>query len=291
MNKRPLISHTEFASGFKKALPVYPVLSLFLGFLYLLALKKSFDYTIGHFNPSILFGLMTAAVIIGTVSAAVPAFLTRKSVSLTDVPGNGPVALFAIVMASVLAVITAVDAILAFTPDTTTVQKLEAYSLPFVAVSMLYVIRPVWIRQISAAAAVLSVNLTMFNCYFDPDIAINSPVRNLTVIMQSAMLLFLLSEARLTFGVQSWRITAPFYIFANAAAAVIGGGIALGGLMNRLFAAQPADPNLSVLRLGLYLAFAILAFARLFALPKLCGKYQEPPRKEQPSAENSPKAA
>ena len=103
------------------------------------------------------------------------------------------------------------------------------------------------------------------------------------------LLLLLLSEARLTFGVESWRITVPFYVFANGTASVLGGGIALGGLLNRFLTSQPADPNLPALRLGLYLALAILAASRLFALPAVCGKYTEPPKKEkQPKEDGNP---
>ena len=110
--------------------------------------------------------------------------------------------------------------------------------------------------------------------------------------MQSAILLFLLSEARVAFGAKSYRITVPFYIFANGTAAILAGGIAFGGLLNRLTAYQPADPNLSALRLGLYLALAVLAADRLFALPNVCGKYVEPPKKDNKgdSDETSPDA-
>ena len=97
--------------------------------------------------------------------------------------------------------------------------------------------------------------------------------------------LFLLSEARISFGAKSFRITVPFYVFSCGTCAALAGGIALGGLMNRLLTAQPSDPNLSALRLGLYLALAILALSRLAVLPGICGKYTEPPKKEPEKAE------
>ena len=128
--------------------------------------------------------------------------------------------------------------------------------------------------------AILSVNMSIFVCYFDPAVPLNSPVRNLTTIMQCAALLFLLSEARLTFGVGSHRITMPSYIFANAACAALTGGIALGGILSRLLNSESADPNLSLLRLGLYLALAVTAVSRLYAMPKICGPYREPPKKD-----------
>ena len=287
MNKRPLISHTDFTSGFRKALPAYPVCLIVLGLSYFFALCTGFDYKIGHFDPSFLFGLTTAAVIAGTLLSAVPAFLTKQAVSVTSVPADNLGSLFASVMGAILAVILAVDSILAFTPETTIVQKLEVFTLPLLALSLIFVLRGTWIHRLSAIIAVLSVNLTMFSCYFDPNVPINSPVRNLTVILQASMLLLLLSEARLSFGVESWRITVPFYIFANGTASVLGGGIALGGLLNRFLTSQGTDPNLSALRLGLYLALAVLASARLFSLPKICGEYKEPPKKEQPGKEES----
>ena len=283
MKKRPFLSPADFASGFGKALPAYPVLFVLLGGFYFGALRTGFNYTIGHFDPTLLFGLMTAAVILGILLAAVPAILTKHAVSLTDTPQDNLLSLFASVMGAVLAVILAVSSALAFTPDTSVTAKLETFTLPFLAVSLIlpFFLKKHPIRQICASISVLTVNLTMFGCYFDPNIAINSPVRNLTVILQAAVILLLLSEARLAFGTESFRITSPFYLFANGAAAVLGGGLSLGGLLNRFLTDNPADPNLPALRLGLYLALALLALSRLFALPKLCGPYIEPPKKEK----------
>ena len=286
MNKRPLVSPADFASGFRKALPACPILLGLVGLIYFFALRSSFDYRIGHFDPSLLFGLLCASLIAGVLYAAVPAFLTKQAVSVTSVPADNVGSLFASVMGAVLAVILAVDSIRAFTPETTAVQKLEAFTLPFLALSLIFVLKEHPVRRIAAIISVISVNLTMFSCYFDPNIPINSPVRNLTVILQSSMLLVLLSEARLTFGTESWRITVPFYIFANGTASVLGGGIALGGLLSRLLTSDSADPNLPVLRLGLYLALAVLAASRLYALPAVCGEYREPPKKEKKPKED-----
>lgn len=289
MNKRPLVPLDSFVSGYRKALPVFPVILALLGLTYFFALRESFDYTIGHFETGAFwFVLVIILSVLAAVVSAVPAFMAKYTVSVTDTPENNLCAVFASVMGAVLAVILSADSILAFTPETTIVTKLAAFTLPFMALSLIFGILPMtrgtWLHQLCSIPAVLSVNLTMFECYFDPAVPINSPVRNLTTIMQSALLLFLLSEARLSFGVKSWRITVPYYIFSGGTAVTLAGGTALGGILNRLLTAEPADPNLSVLRLGLYLALALLAVSRLFALPKVCGKYVEPPKKEKDKA-------
>jgi len=281
MNKSPLMPPKTFAAGFRKLFPAFPAAGVLLALVYFFALRNEFDYVIGHFEPSALFVLLVILTIAGTILSAIPAYMAKYTVSFRKTPADNLCTLFASVMTAVLAVILSVNSILGFTPETTTVMKLEAFTLPFLALAVIFPKRGHVVQQFSAVIGVISVNLTMFSCYFDPYVPINSPVRNLTVIMQSAMLLFLLSEARLTFGVKSWRITVPFYIFANGTACALAGGIALGGLLNRLTAAEPGDPNLSALRLGLYLALAILAAGRLFALPAFCGKYKEPPKKEK----------
>lgn len=292
MKKSPLMPHDTFAAGLRRAFPAFPSAAVLLGLVYYFGLRTAFDYTIGHFEPSALFVLLVVFTILGVILSAIPARLAKNTISVTDVPAGNLCTLFASVMAAVLAVILAAVSILAFTPGTTVVAKLEAFTLPFIALAAIFPFRGSTVHRISAIIGVISVNLTMFSCYFDPIIPINSPVRNLTVIMQSAILLLLLSEARITFGVKSHRITVPFYIFANGTAVILAGGIAFGGLLNRLTAYQPGDPNLSALRLSLYLALAVLAAGRLFALPNVCGKYVEPPNKDNKgdSDEKSPAA-
>ena len=292
MKKSPLMPHDTFAAGLRKVLPAFPAAAVILGIVYYFGLRTAFDYTIGHFKPSPLFVLLVIFTIVGTLLAAVPARLAKNTISVTDTPAGNLCTVFASVMTSVLAVILAVSSILAFTPETTVVAKLEAFTLPFIAIAAIFPVRNGIVHRICAIIGVISVNLTMFSCYFDPVVPINSPVRNLTVIMQSAILLLLLSEARIAFGAKSYRITVPFCIFANGTGVILAGGIAFGGLLNRLTAYQPEDPNLSALRLGLYLALAVLAAGRLFALPNVCGKYVEPPKKDNKgdSDEKSPAA-
>lgn len=292
MNKRPLVPLDSFVSGLRRVLPAYPVCLLLLGLTYFLALHESFDYVIGHFETGAFwYVLLIVLTVGGVIVSAVPAFLARYTVSAADVPENNLGAVFGSVMGACLAVILAADSILAFTPETAVSAKLEAFTLPFLALSLILGILPMTrgtvLHQLCSIPAILTVNLTMFVCYFDPAVPINSPVRNLTTVMHCALLLFLLSESRLTFGVKSWRITVPYYIFANGTTAAIAGGIALGGILNRLLTMEPADPNLSLLRLGLYLALAVLAVSRLFALPKICGKYVEPPKKEKEKDEEA----
>lgn len=287
MKKSPLMPPETYAAGFRRFLPVYPAVLLLLGLTYFFALRSAFEYDIGHFTPSLLFGLLVFFTIAGVLASAVPAWLARYTISVTDTPSGNLCSLFASVMTAVLAVILTIDSVLLFTPDTTMVSKLEVFTLPFLAVSALLPNRYARIRQLTSIVSVISVNLTMFSCYFDPYVPINSPVRNLTVITQAAVLLFLLSEARISFGAKSFRITVPFYVFSCGTCAALGGGIALGGLLNRLLTVQPSDPNLSALRLGLYLALAVLALSRLAVLPGICGKYTEPPKKESEKAESA----
>lgn len=285
MKKSPHMPPETFAAGFRRILPVYPAILILLGLAYYFALRTAFDYTIGHFGLSFAFGLVVFFTITGALFSFIPAYLAKYTVSVSEVPANNLLTIFGSVLAAVLAALLSVEAIRSFSPVLSVFDKLEAIALPFFAVAMIFLLQGKVIHRIAAIIAVISVNLHMFSCYFDPAVPINSPVRNLTIIMQAAALLFLLSEARLSFGVGSWRITVPFYIIANGTAAALGGGVALGGLLNRFLTSEPADPNLSLLRLGLYLALAIFAVGRLIALPAVCSRYIEPPKKDAAPAE------
>ena len=104
--------------------------------------------------------------------------------------------------------------------------------------------------------------------------------------MQGSAILYLLAEARLTFGADSYRITIPFYIFASGTTVILSGGIALGGLSNRILFDHADDPNLSLLWLGLFLALAVHAAGRLISLPAICSKYKEPPKPDNSPEES-----
>ena len=121
-------------------------------------------------------------------------------------------------------------------------------------------------HKIAAIIAPLSINLTMFARYFDFSQPLNGPVRNVTIIIHCAVLLFLLSEARLAFGE---RVTARFYVFASSVAASIGMGLSLGGVIWGIVDSSSPNPGETIARLALYVAVGCIAIDRLTSLPKV----------------------
>ena len=123
----------------------------------------------------------------------------------------------------------------------------------------------------------LSVNIAMFGAYFDFSLPLNSPIRNFTTVCQASVLLFLLSEARLSLTPEDapGELPAGYQFFASSACAVFGIGIGGGGALWQLIRSfsfgseiigKTPEPNLPVLRLALYLALGLIAADRLLRM-------------------------
>lgn len=279
--------HEKFLGTYKKISFIYPILAAVIAIAYFLALKSDFDTTIGHFERgSIWFYIFSGAIVIAVVISAILSKLSEKKVSVISYPGNGPLPVFASIFGALMAVMLLVSSAADLSKGVLdTFGKYAAYLVPFIALSLILslskktAVGP--IRSICAALGAVSVNLSMFESYFDFSIPLNSPVRNLTTIANTAVLLFLFSEARLTFKMNERRVLTPFYIFSCMTTASIALGISCGAILSKIFAPIVGDPNLSMYRLAMYAAIGLLAISRVFALPKIGGKYVEPPKNDK----------
>lgn len=282
--KRPFFLHTRPAAY--AAL----ILALAIGVCYALAMRSDFDFTIGHFAlDSVPFRIAAVVCGIGILIAAA-AYLFSGTMIFDPLPEPSPLSAFSGVLAAAMCLVILYQAVLAraaaiptkfITPEN--LSLLSALAGLFLGASVLvnfFSAQSRGMKTVPVVCAVigaLSVNLAMFACYFDFTVPLNSPVRNLTTLMQAAILLFLFSEARLTLVKGPKELPVPFQIATQYAAVILGLGVSLGGILWRFlrwgltigevysYYAVVSDPTLPLPRLVLYFALSLLAFDRLLA--------------------------
>lgn len=265
MNKK------TFSSVFEKLFLLLPILGVVIAIAYFLAMRQDFEYDIQHFaTDSVWFWVFTSANIAAAVISAALAILPKKSVVVAKLPAPSPLSLFAAILSIIMAIGVFVTEIGEIAGP---IQKLASFLTLFIPASMaVYCIekyRGSSIHRIIALLGAASVNLIMFARYFDFSQPLNGPVRNVTTLIHCAVLLFLLSELRLSFGISSNRVTTAFYIFSSAVASSIALGFSVGGILYNVTSDSIGNPNESILRLGLYVAVAMVAIDRLLSFTKV----------------------
>ena len=114
----------------------------------------------------------------------------------------------------------------------------------------------------------------MFADYFNFELPLNSPVRNFVTVAKAAVLLYLLSEARFSFGAASHRPVVTQTVFAAGLTASVTLGYSLGALIASVFGGIASDPNPGVFELALLASIGIHAAGRLFTVVPAVGKYR-----------------
>lgn len=270
----------------EKRLPIiFVILAAVTAVTYFFAMKNDFDADIGHFSlGSIPFYICAAATAVSALAAVASAYSSKKFVC-SSTPENGAVYYFGACLAAVISlVLFAVglrDMRLTVLSGGAAVSSLSVKSkfelaelilTPFIALSYLLSLigrtKVSGIRSAVTVLAALSLNLSLFACYFDFSLPLNSPVRNYTTIIDSSVLLFLLSEARLSFPAEEKRASYSFSVLASALASSVTLGISAGMLLHRLICPISGDPNPDLYRCALYFAISLTAAARLFSLTK-----------------------
>lgn len=279
------MNRETFTSIYKKALWALFALGIVIAPAYLIALLTDFEYSIHHFESgSVWFWIFTVAAFAAAAISAVLALLANRSVAIAKIPAPTPAALFAAIFGAVMCMGTFFTE-LNVSPAAiiSPMEKVGGILSVFIALTLVLAClkkyRGSAFHRISAVLAVLSINATMFSCYFDFSEPLNGPARNITTIVQAAVLLLLISELRLLFGIAGKKITSILYVFSTCSAAALGFGFSLGGILYRIFANNPADPNPSLFRLGVYLAISIFAADRALRLPAISAD----PVKENPA--------
>lgn len=267
---------------YRKAAWICPVLAVIIAIAYFCAMRYDYDFTLSYFSADSVFAAVVwVGICLAAALAIALALLMRKS-EVSSGPDNSPLTLFGTVLGGLMALMLIAHGIRDIVNHSLT-GKAEIAALillPFIAASLFLMnstkYRGSNAHKICASLAALSVNMSMFACYFDFDIALNSSVRNLTTVVQASVLMFLISEARLAFGVPNERLRSGFYIFTSAITSSAVLGFTLGAIAFKVINPNPADPNLPIFRLAMYLALACIAADRLMALPKMLKTEQNP---------------
>lgn len=288
MNQNNSNSSKRFLQIYKIAVPVFLVLAVFIAAGFFLAMRNDFEPAIGHFAVNSVFYLLT---VISCIASVVLAFavmlLSRKSASIIKDIDENPVTVFGGIFAALMSVAclfsSAADITLG--AGMSRMALVSAILTPFIGVSMILSLfkglRTSPVRQICAIAAAAAVNVSMFADYFDFTLPLNSPVRSLVTVMKGASLLYLLSEARISFGQKSGRITLPFAVFTTGLTASAALGYTCGAILTSAAAPLASNPNPPLFQLALYAAVGIHAVGRLISLKPAIGEYVEPPKEEK----------
>ncbi|MGN1410327.1 MAG: hypothetical protein ACI4XJ_09140 [Eubacteriales bacterium] len=267
-----------------KRLPIiYIVFAALTAVTYFFAMKNDFDADIGHFAfGSVPFYICASVTALSALAAVISSYSSKKYV-YASIPENGAVYYFGACLSAILALVIFViglgdmrltvlsgGASFSSLPAKLKFELFELILTPFIAVSyILSLFEKTKVSKIRAALTVLaavSLNLSLFSCYFDFSIPLNSPVRNYITIMDSSILLFLLSEARLSFPAEEKRASYSFSVFASGVSASVTLGISAGMILLRLICPIADDPNPDLYRCALYFAISLTAEARLFSL-------------------------
>ena len=273
-----------FLSIYKKAAPILPALGIIVAIGYCLAMKRDFEYSIHHFaQDSVWFWIFAVAGVIAFAISATLSVLPMKTVAIVKSPIPSPAGLFATILCTVMCIGTLItETKVGPEQIISPMQKLGGILCIFIAItfamSCVKKYRGGIFHKIASILGLFSVNAAMFACYFDFSEPLNGPVRNITTIMQAAVILILISETRLAFGVPAKRVTSVLYIFSSCATSSLALGFSLGGILYGIFSSSSADPNLPLFRLGVYLAVAIFAVDRMIQLPAIAADAVNEPK-------------
>lgn len=270
----------------KRGVPLLlSVLALVIAFGVSSAMIFDFDSDIGHFKlGSVSSVVLWSGVIVSALLCAWLGLSAKRKFSLTDFPETSLLTLFSSFLGGAMAVAVSFETlffIIHFGADF--LSKLKIIS-DFLLITLTVSLVTGCFRRTQASPvrivfsllSVVAVNLTMFACYFDFSLPLNSPVRNLVTIAQAGVLLLTLSEARLAISPKT-RATSGFTIFVNSFAASAVLGISLGFLVFSFAIQTDYGFTLSPFRYSCYIAMGLLGLSRLSAIKECSGEYVPAP--------------
>lgn len=261
------------------------ILSAVIGLGYYLALRDGFSFGIGHFDSSPWFHIFTLGIVTAAVLAAIFAFLCRGyGVELTGKPSilERCIMLLCFIVAALWPCRAFITRALVNREPLTTVQKLAGILTVFIVLAFLFAAfrskKLATTTAIFFILAALAINFSIFVTYFDFSVPVNSPVRNVTTIMQCSVLLFMISEARFALPKESSRATAVFAAFVNIFTFTVCFGVSLAAILFGALHPNAADPNLPNEWLMFFFAVSVAAFSRI---TKLCLSLCDLPEEEE----------
>ena len=280
-NKRSDIS--SISRTLKVSAVIAVVLSLVIGAAFYFALRVGFNSAIGHFDATPWFYTFSAGIAVAAVLALICAVKCRRyGFSVDDRPSIGEAAVRLACAALALFVFALfIKSVLGLHEYHTTIEKIAGILTAFIALAFVCSAftgkggKPV--AAVMFILAALAVNFNIFADYFDFSVPVNSPIRNVTTILQCAALLFMITEARLYLPKESGRSTAVFasfvYLFAFAACF----GLPIASLA---FRATAADSTVPLPETGWLLLFLGISVIALFRFASISSNLCDLPEKE-----------
>jgi len=285
------LSTRRFLSRFRILRGIPGILALAAAVLWPLVLLLDFDTDIGHIaKGSVLFVLLCVCLGLGCAAALALSFSAGR-VRLYRYPKTGmSETFFGILTAALFGIRFVQDAYYLLFPKEIT----DIADLPVAGSALLPLLEKlaVWcslfcvlyflciglgkrgaVTALFGLGAALDMMLVLFRDYFDFTLPLNSPLRNMTLVLCVSVLLFLLAEVRM--HVDLWYVEMPFALFADLLLILVGGGIGLGQCV--LFFLDGAPMEISLLEQAAYVSMAGLALCRLHQYPSRIGDHVPPP--------------
>ncbi len=260
------------------------VFAVLLAFTFFWSVRTSYTEPIGHLTSTFISGFLTGLSVFGAVLVLVAAVILGRKRSVVRQPRLSGLGWFAVIFSAVIAGAICVSMLISLIRDSFSAAQLAvAVLFGLLAAGLVCIL---FSSRVSVAARVLLLSLgalaligTLFLVYFDFSVPLSGTIHRLNMTVLCFGVLFLLSEARLSFGPaeeEGNRSTSFFYILACGLAASLMTGFAAGSLLIRIFCDVTADPPLPILTLALLLAFGLFSFDRLAAWPAADGKTVRP---------------
>lgn len=276
-----------FTDHFRALLYFFPVLALLGGITCALTLLTGFDADISHIRSDSLWYALTLAFwgcgVLLILAAIFP--FGRRVRQYRPAKANTPVTFCSFFTAALLCLSSLRQLYTAFTtaPDPSAavnILPLAKLAGAFLLVAAFYFLytgldKRDTLAMVLSIVACLAVIMVLFRDYFDFTLPLNSPLRNLSILAWSGMLLFLLTEARMQ--VDLWYTSVPFTLFGSLFAVVFTGGYGLTGVIMALCGNAQGNAPFDLIQSALFLGVGAMAFFRVRQLPELIGDHLPPP--------------
>lgn len=223
----------RFKTIYRKATPFFPLLAVFIAASSILAFTDGYDPSLGYFRRGTWFAVFAALVIVSGVFSAFLAVISKKT-ELGFRDDTTPFSLFTRLLAAASALVIFVKYLISVInhEHITVANAISCCLMLFTALAFILSVFPSMkkdnLTTIAWLLASLSVNLDIFVRYFDFSTAVNSDLRILFTVAECAVLLFMISEIRISFEKKYELATSPFYVLSNCFASSSAFGIAIG---------------------------------------------------------------
>lgn len=271
------MEHNKPADRTGKAAPFLLVFAVIAALSISCGLILSFDRDVGHFayDSVWLYGIC-ASVILSALISGVLGYTSKHGFSFTGFPETTWLSWFSSFLGGIMALIYAIRLIARSRDGGSWISTLSG--VLFIALALSLALgcfeksRTSCLRAALSILAALSVIASMFACYFDFTLPLNSPVRHLITVDQAGVVLMLLQEARFAISPEK-RATSGFFTFATAFASSGVLGISAGLVIFTVAAQGDYGFTLSPFQFSCYAAIGLLAVSRLFSFRKTITNY------------------